>query len=251
MGLKEYFGNIKKAAAAFSGGVDSSYLIYAAKEYGTDITAYYVKTAFQPSFEYDDAVRLAGDVGVRMKTIELDILSDETIAKNSADRCYFCKRTILRAVKTAAAADGYDILLEGTNASDDVSDRPGMRAIKELSVLSPLRECGLSKSDIRKLSKEAGLFTYDKPSYSCLATRIMNGAYITADKLSRIERAEHALIDLGFSDMRVRLFGENAVLQFTKGDIKRAFSSYETIRERISELFGTVSIDIKERDIKL
>ena len=175
MDLADFFRENHKAALAFSGGVDSAYLLYAAKEAGADVRAYYVKSAFQPQFELEDAKRLAGQLAADLRILETDVLADETVAANPPDRCYHCKRLLFTTIAEAAKQDGYRVLLDGTNASDEESDRPGMRALKELSVRSPLRECGLTKEEIRRLSKAAGLFTWDKPAYACLATRIPPG----------------------------------------------------------------------------
>ena len=193
MTLTEFFHQNQKAAIAFSGGVDSAYLLYAALQSGADVRAYYVKSAFQPQFELDDARRLAETLSADMRVLDVDILADETVAANPPDRCYHCKRRIFSAIASAAAADGYTLLLDGTNASDDAGDRPGMRALRELSVRSPLRECGLTKPEIRRLSREAGLFTWDKPAYACLATRVPAGERLTAEKLENTERAEDFL----------------------------------------------------------
>ena len=178
--LQAFFTNNPKIALAFSGGVDSAYLLYAAKTFGADVKAYYVKTPFQPEFEYEDALRLAEQLGADMVTIHLDVLSDSAITENPKNRCYFCKKRIFTAILKQAKVDGYSLIIDGTNASDDASDRPGMVALQELSVRSPLRECCLTKEEIRRLSKEAGLFTHDKPAYACLATRIPTGTAITA-----------------------------------------------------------------------
>lgn len=175
MDLKEFFRQHPKAAIAFSGGVDSSYLLYAALQCGADVRAYYVKGAFQPQFELDDAQRLARDIHAPMTVLRADVLRDETVTANPANRCYYCKKVVFSSIAQAALADGYTVLLDGTNASDDAGDRPGMRALQELQVLSPLRLCGLTKPEIRRLSKEARLFTWDKPAYACLATRIPTG----------------------------------------------------------------------------
>ena len=168
MDLKEFFRQHPKAAIAFSGGVDSSYLLYAALQCGADVRAYYVKGAFQPQFELDDAQRLARDIHAPMTVLRADVLRDETVTANPANRCYYCKKVVFSSIAQAALADGYTVLLDGTNASDDAGDRPGMRALQELQVLSPLRLCGLTKPEIRRLSKEARLFTWDKPAYACL-----------------------------------------------------------------------------------
>ena len=128
MTLQQFFEANPKLAIAFSGGVDSAYLLYAAKTHGADLRAYYVKTAFQPQFEYEDAQLLAKQLDIPMTTISLDVLSDASISANPPDRCYWCKRKIFSAIAAQAAKDGFSLLADGTNASDDAGDRPGMRA---------------------------------------------------------------------------------------------------------------------------
>ena len=204
MDLKYFFQENPKVALAFSGGVDSAYLLYAAMENGAQVRAYYVKSVFQPQFELEDARRLAAELGADMRELKAEVL-DPAIAANPADRCYYCKKKIFAAIAETAAADGFPVLMDGTNASDNAGDRPGMRALAELSVRSPLRECRLTKDEIRRRSKEAGLFTWDKPAYACLATRIPTGTEITEEKLCRTERAESYLASVGLRDFRVRM----------------------------------------------
>ncbi len=247
MTLKEFFKTNPKIALGFSGGVDSSYLLYAAKKYNADIKGYYVKTAFQPSFEFNDAKKLADSICAKLTVIEIDILSHNEITENNCSRCYYCKRQIFGAVKKRAEDDGYNLMIDGTNASDDISDRPGIKAIEELSVRSPLRECGLTKADVRRLSKEAGLFTWNKPSYSCLATRISTNEPITKELLCKIERAEDILFKMGFSDFRVRICHGTARLQVTESDMGKIISHRNRIYSEFSELFNSVFLDLKER----
>lgn len=247
MTLNEFFLKTPRAAVAFSGGTDSSYLLYAACAAGADIRAYYVKTPFQPQFELDDAIRLAEEVKADLTIIEFDILTEESIAENPKNRCYHCKRRIFEKIQKQALLDGYSILIDGTNASDDVNDRPGMRAIEELSVKSPLRICGLTKDKIRVLSKEAGLFTWDKPAYACLATRIPEGSVITRDMLLRLEQAENALRELGFTDFRIRLYHDAARLQFTAEQMSRVIGIRAEIIKALKPYFNTVLLDLKER----
>ena len=204
MDLKYFFQENPKVALAFSGGVDSAYLLYAAMENGAQVRAYYVKSVFQPQFELEDARRLAAELRADMRELKAEVL-DPAIAANPADRCYYCKKKIFAAIAQTAAADGFPVLMDGTNASDNAGDRPGMRALAELSVRSPLRECGLTKDEIRRRSKEAGLFTWDKPAYACLATRIPTGTEITRERLCRTEAAESYLAEIGLTDFRVRM----------------------------------------------
>ena len=166
MDLQTFFTENPRAAIAFSGGVDSAYLLYAAARAGADVCAYYVQAEFQPAFERRDAERLARDVGARMRVLEVSALCAPGVRENPPERCYFCKKAIFTAISAAAREDGYTLLRDGTNASDSAADRPGMRALRELVVRSPLRECALTKAEIRELSRAAGLFTWDKPAYA-------------------------------------------------------------------------------------
>lgn len=234
-------------AIAFSGGVDSAYLLYAAVRYAQQVTAYYVKSAFQPRFELEDALRLADRLGARMKVIELDVLADDQVAANPRNRCYFCKKRIFSAITEQARSDGFSVLLDGTNASDDASDRPGMKALQELCVLSPLRLCGLTKTEIRSLSKQAGLFTWDKPAYACLATRISAGQRIDARLLERTEMAENYLFSLGFSDFRVRTVGESAKIQLTADQFPLLMENRRKIVDKLTESYQSVCLDLEER----
>ena len=247
MTLTEFFHENQKAAIAFSGGVDSAYLLYAALQSGADVRAYYVKSAFQPQFELDDARRLAEALSADMRVLDVDILADKTVAVNPPDRCYHCKRRIFSAIASAAAADGYTLLLDGTNASDDAGDRPGMRALRELSVRSPLRECGLTKPEIRRLSREAGLFTWDKPAYACLATRVPAGERLTAEKLENTERAEDFLFSLGFADFRVRLFNGAARLQLPAEQLPRLLERRAEILSELKKTYSAVMLDLEVR----
>ncbi len=247
MSLQDFFTQNPKCAVAFSGGVDSAYLLYAGKKYGRDIQAYYVKTPFQPGFEYEEALTLCRKLNVKLSTIEYDVLSERIIADNPPDRCYYCKRILFTAIKKQSQKDGYDLIIDGTNASDDAADRPGMKALAELSVRSPLRECGLTKDKIREFSKEAGLFTWDKPAYACLATRIPTGTHITRALLARVEHSEDILRAMGFSDFRVRVFDECARLQMKKDQFVKAAEKREMITEGLKPYFKTVFLDMEVR----
>ena len=248
MTLQQFFQQEYRFALAFSGGVDSAYLLYAAKTSGADVRAYYVKTPFQPQFEYADALILAQQLDVPMTTLELDTLADPVIAANPQNRCYYCKKRIFNAIAEAAARDGYTCIIDGTNASDDASDRPGMRALQELQIRSPLRECGLTKPEIRRLSKEAGLFTHDKPAYACLATRIPTGTPITHELLARTERSEEFLKSLGFSDFRIRLAGDDAKLQLPESQLPLLLRHRELVVETLKKDYSAVLLDLEVRN---
>ena len=246
--LSQFFAENPRVALAFSGGVDSAYLLYAAIHADAQVRAYYVKSAFQPQFELDDAHRLAKELGADMRILELDVLSNPTIAANSADRCYHCKTMIFSSIIRAAREDGFTVLMDGTNASDDAGDRPGMRALRELKVRSPLRECGLTKAEIRALSKEAGLFTWNKPAYACLATRIPAGEAITSGALERTELSENFLHALGFSDFRVRLFHGGARLQIPENQFPLLIQKRQTILDELKKHYGSVLLDLEVRN---
>ena len=248
MNLKEFFSTYPKVAVAFSGGVDSAYLLYMACRHAEKVKAYYVKSAFQPQFELDDAERLAKELQADMTIIRLDVLSDEKVRQNPPNRCYFCKKQIFSAIREQAAHDGFQVLLDGTNASDDAGDRPGMVALQELAVMSPLRLCGLIKQDIRRLSKEAGLFTWDKPAYACLATRIPSGQAIDQRLLQRTEKAESFLASLGFRDFRVRTLGEQAKLQVQSSQLPLLMQVRKQIIDELKQDYQAVLLDLEARD---
>ena len=248
MNLEQFFREHPKAALAFSGGVDSAYLLYAAVRHGAQVRPYYVKTDFQPQFEYEDARRLARELGVELVTLSLDVLEEPAIVANPANRCYYCKRRIFSAILEAARSDGFSVLLDGTNASDQVADRPGMKALGELSVLSPLRLCDLTKAQIREKSKQAGLFTWNKPAYACLATRIPTGTKITAGDLQRTEICEEYLMGLGFSGFRIRLLGDAAKLELPASQLSKLMALRDTVLAELKKYYSGVLLDLEVRD---
>jgi hypothetical protein len=150
-------------------------------------------------------------------------------------------------VLEAAKKDGYELLIDGNNASDDADDRPGMKAVLELNVRSPLRECGITKAEVRKLSKSAGLFTWDKPAYACLATRIPTGEIITAEKLTATENAESTLADLGFTDFRIRMVGKNAKIQVREEQLNKLLLHRTEILEKLKPYYASVTLDLEVR----
>lgn len=244
MELRDFFRKNPRVAVAFSGGVDSGYLLYETKKYAEEFGAYFVKSPFQPEFELEDALRLCELFGVTLNVLEIESMP-EKILENTAERCYYCKKEIFSMIKTRAEKDGFSVIVDGTNATDDENDRPGMRAIRELGVRSPLKEYGLSKQEIRDLSRDANLFTSDKPAYSCLATRIPKDTRITPELLERIERAENALFKVGLSGFRVRLMGECARLELTAAQLANIIYIRQDIIEALSPFFEDVFIDIK------
>ena len=253
MTINDFFEEHNKIAIAYSGGTDSVYLLYAAHQAGADVRAYYVRSQFQPEFEFSDAKEMAARIfgkntdRLPLSIIELDALADNRVSSNPQDRCYYCKLNIMGTIMEAARSDGYTLLCDGTNASDDVNDRPGMKALAELGVVSPLRMCGLTKSEIRKRLKDAGIPVWNKPAYACLATRIASGELITADKLRRTETAEGILYDMGFRDFRVRMRGDSALVQVKADQYRKALDCSVEIVRNLGNLYKSVAIDSNTR----
>lgn len=181
--LQAFFAEHPRVALAYSGGCDSVFLLACARACGAEVHPFTVDTAFQYAFEVDDARRAADQIGTTGEVIELDIFAHPEVIANLPDRCYHCKKVIFGAIKEAAAKEDINVVIDGTNASDDPARRPGFRAIEEFGVRSPLREAGLTKEQIRELSRKMGLITADKPNYSCLATRVEPGTPITPELL--------------------------------------------------------------------
>ena len=248
MNLSVYLKSFPKAAVAFSGGVDSAYLLYAAQKAGCELHAYFVKSPFQPQFELEDAVKLADSLSIPFTIEYLDVLDVKEVAQNPQNRCYYCKRAIFTRIKELAAQDGYPVVFDGTNASDSADDRPGMKALQELGVVSPLRECGITKAQIRSLSKQAELFTWDKPAYACLATRIPSGMEISSELLQKVERCEKALFALGFSDFRIRItVSQGAKLQLPEEQLLEAVRQREKITSILLGEFSEAVLDLVPR----
>ncbi|MVX60909.1 ExsB family transcriptional regulator [Enterorhabdus mucosicola] len=186
-----------KLAVAFSGGCDSSLLLAAAKLAGCEVHAYLVKTAFQPAFELADARAVADALDVPLTVVEADVLADGAICANPPDRCYRCKRFIFQEVRAAAAADGFTVIVDGTNASDDPARRPGFKALAEAGVVSPLRRAGMTKANVRhvlagleeRFGLAPGALMAAKPSFPCLAVYVPEGEPVTEASLAEAARA--------------------------------------------------------------
>ncbi|MDR2721948.1 MAG: hypothetical protein LBB35_03680 [Coriobacteriaceae bacterium] len=188
--LDEFCEKHPQVALAFSGGCDSTYLLFALIDRAVRVKAYFVSSAFQYPFERGDALRAVQESGVPFEVIELDILVQEAICANPPERCYLCKRFIFGEIKKRMARDGFEVLVDGTNATDDPTRRPGFRALEEMGVLSPLRLAELSKDEVRSAARERGLFTADKPNFSCLATKVETGTLLDARLLGEVLQRE-------------------------------------------------------------
>lgn len=210
---------------AFSGGVDSTLLLKAAADgLGQRALAVTACSDLYPAQETDAARRLAADLGARHRTLETHELEDAQFVGNPPERCYFCKRELFEKLLHIAREEGLPIVVEGSNADDADDFRPGLRAGAELGVRSPLREVGLTKEEVREISRALGLPTWDKPSFACLASRIPYGDQITAGKLRQIGGAEQVLRELGFRQFRVRHHGPVARIEVSPDELPKAVS---------------------------
>ena len=246
--LENDLRSMGKVLVAFSSGVDSAFLLKTAHDVlGDQAVAVTARGDFFPDWETQEAVSFCERENIRLILTDVDPLCDAAIAGNPPDRCYLCKSMIFRSFRKMAQELGISFVVDGTNA-DDVGDyRPGLRALDELQIVSPLKNAGLSKQEIRILSKAAGLPTWDKPSYACLASRLEYGEMITKEKLFMVERAEQVLMDLGFSQIRVRVHGRLARIELEPGEIGRFLEP--EIRGRVSRAlhdlgFLYVSLDL-------
>lgn len=243
MKLAEFFRENNKIAVGFSGGVDSAYLLYMAKKEQAEVMAYYVKSQFQPAFELEDAIAFAKQWDVPLRILTVDVLADERIKENPQNRCYFCKQHIFSTIVEAAKEDGFTVVVDGTNASDDANDRPGVKALAELEIKSPLRQCGVTKQDVRKGLKQAGIAIWDKPAYACLATRVATGEEITEEKLMRTEKAEGFMTSLGFRDFRIRCKDEVAVIQILEEQKELFDKKSDAIFKELEKSYNKVILD--------
>ena len=224
-----------RAAVAFSAGVDSTFLLAMAKEaLGENVLAVTGRLVSFPEREGGEAEEFCRERGIEHVVVEIDQLAIEGFAENPPERCYLCKRALFTQFLAAARERGFPIVAEGTNADDTNDYRPGLRAIAELGVRSPLREAGLAKEEIRALSREMGLPTWDKPSLACLATRFPYGETITAEKIASVDEAEQLLRARGFSQVRVRAHGNLARIEVGREQVPRLAGA--EMAEEISRL---------------
>lgn len=208
--LQELLRSEGRIAVAFSGGTDSSFLLAAAVDtLGTEqVLALTASSVFFPKEEQEDAEDLCRILGVRQKVCQVQVLEISGIRQNPVDRCYHCKKHLFTRFLQEAEKERFYVVAEGTNADDVTDYRPGRRAVEELGVKSPLLEAGFTKQEIRTLSKEMGLSTWEKPAAACLASRFVYGETINEERLGMVEQAERILRQVGFSQIRVRIHGE-------------------------------------------
>lgn len=246
--LGAYLRDIGRLAIAFSGGTDSSYLASVALDADIDFRLYHVRSVFEKKDVTSDALRMCSDLGIEVSIIDADILSDPDIRGNDGLRCYHCKKAVFGRIIEAAEADGYTMVADGTNASDDESERPGMRALREMGVISPLRDCDLTKDMIRELSRIRGLPTWNVPSDSCLATRVVTGTELTRDLLSKTEEAERRLHDeYGLIGHRARTDGHGCIIEVRAQDWDRMSASMDGVSSLLSDLYDGIVLSDRKR----
>ncbi len=247
--LKNRIASEGKAAIAFSGGVDSVFLLYAAKEaLGEHVLALIVSLHAVPRRELREAIDFCRQQGIQHRIERVDEFSIEGFADNPPDRCYLCKKTLFQRMLEAAAAEGFETLMEGSNLDDQGDYRPGLRALQELQIRSPLKETGFTKVEIREMSRRLGLPTWEKPSMACLASRFVYGERITPEKMSMVEQAEEFLTGMGFVQRRVRMHGNLARIELLPEDMPSLMEDgrYQQVQKRLSELgFSYVTMDLK------
>jgi pyridinium-3,5-biscarboxylic acid mononucleotide sulfurtransferase len=245
--LKALINRYPSAVVAFSGGVDSTFLASVAGEVLGDkallITA---SSSTYPASEQADAVTLANKLGLRHRIIVSEETEIEGFADNPPDRCYYCKRELFSKLTTIAKEEGFAVVFDGSNADDLRDYRPGRMAVAELCVVSPLCETGLTKEEIRTLSRERGLPTAEKPSFACLASRFPYGEKITRDKLDRVGRVEEMMKRLGFRQFRVRSHQDLARIEVAPEEMERAWQMRKAVGEAgKSAGFVFVAIDVQ------
>lgn len=247
--LRERLRVIGGAVVAFSSGVDSTFLLRVAhEELGENVVAVTARSHSFPKRELDEAAAFCAREGVRHEIIDSEELDIPGFAENPPDRCYHCKKALFGKLIAFAQANGLAAVLEGSNMDDDGDYRPGRRAIMELGIRSPLHDAGLTKAEIRVLSKRMGLPTADKPSFACLASRFPYGERITAAGLERVERAEQWLMDagLGLAQLRVRSHGDMARIEVPPADIPRLATRAEEIAAALKSFgFAYVALDLQ------
>ncbi|MFD0711460.1 ATP-dependent sacrificial sulfur transferase LarE [Paenibacillus sp. GCM10027626] len=232
---------------AFSGGVDSTFLLKRAQqELGDRATAVTAASETFPSREFEAAVKLAADMQVNHLLTEVSELDNRSFVANAPDRCYHCKKGLYTHLKRLAAAHSLPYILDGTNLDDLGDYRPGLAAKSEEGVRSPLVEAGMTKEDIRTLSKALGLPTWNKPSFACLSSRIPYGTPIDRAKIDQLDQAEQFLLDLGFFQVRVRHHGDMARLELLPEEMQKAVEQHETISARLQSLgFRYITLDLQ------
>ena len=248
--LREIFLSMKKAVVAYSGGVDSTLLLRVAIETlgAENVLAVTALSPLYPERECREAVAMAERLGVRHRLMESNELEIPGFSKNPPDRCYHCKRKLFEEMTDLAKEEGFSFVVEGSTLDDTKDYRPGRRAVLELGIRSPLMEARLTKEDVRELSRQLGLKTWDKPSFACLASRFPYGEEITSEALKKVDEAEAFLFGLGFKQVRVRHYQSLARIELLPNEMSRLMEDAmrHKVVNRLKEIgYRYVTLDLQ------
>jgi uncharacterized protein len=247
--LQAYLQSLESAAVAYSGGVDSTFLLKVAHDVlGDRVVAVTARAAVFPQREYRETQVFAAQNAIRNVNLDFNELEVEGFAANPANRCYLCKKRLLGRIREVARQLQLRHVVEGSNVDDQGDYRPGLQAVAELGVVSPLREAGLAKEEIRELSRKMGLPTWDKPSFACLASRFPYGEPITREKLAMVDQAEQFLRELGFTQVRVRHHGTVARIEVLPEEFSKFFA--DSLRRQLDQALQKIGFQYVALDLQ-